>query len=305
MVLEESITAFFKKDFPVRCYINNENRYAVLVIKDDLKSFRMVQSCLPLCLPWFFERNRGGGIVLSGEEMSLLNALREDNMEKYISSLNKIFEGMNLDAALQEERIERLLKAVDICLTGTVREQITRYEDDLIRLYTNIVETQNTLRQAKAILAGIELQESQSAEIRDYLLNNKSIRIQTIDSNRFVINVLSTFEYFDDDILKRILSNNMSVISRADVEKGCPIKDFFKKVFLERVWKLKVMAGYSIDYNTRVSCYKISYDSRFNADYIPNPHTEGFGCIGDYAKVLADCAENLDFIGSVSLPVCL
>lgn len=292
-IQQKSITEFFAREFLVKCYINNEDQSAILITDKDFSSFHKIQSVLPMCLPWFFEKLPGVGVVLSQNEMGLLGAIREENEDKYIFFLNKIFEDLDLDQNLRKEKIKEFSEVVNYRTINIIKNEITSQERKIKELYRDIILAQDVLRQKQAILLGFQLQVSKGDELMDYLLLNKNIKIDSVSDEVISFFVTTTFEYFDEDIVKRVLENPNSYVNSSGFTY--PIKKLFEKVFMERVWKLKVAAGYQIDYQGGVRS-RVTPDTLCE-DHLPNIHIDRYNCFGDYARVFAECAKNLDFVG--------
>ena len=83
----EKMTAFFRKSFPVLCYINPERKNVVIFVeKINLKKLHYLQCAILAALPWYFNPEEG----VSELEMELLQSLRENTEEKYVNCIAKI-----------------------------------------------------------------------------------------------------------------------------------------------------------------------------------------------------------------------
>ena len=95
--------------------------------------------------------------------------------------------------------------------------------------------------------------------------------------------VKTTLSYFDDELAERVINNDESIIYDVKCKHitKCDLKEFLKKIFIERVAKIRMCAGFKFSvlpfYINAVTEYKFSDDAK---ESIANPLLNCYGDLG-------------------------
>lgn len=301
----ERVTGFFRKVFNVQCFINPEKKSVYLfTCQMEMRRMHYLQCGILAFLPWYFDPQEG----VSDDEMSLLNSLREKTSDKYLECLNVIAAKFDFQTA----RIRTLLKGFE-----------TRYErlrcDNMKRELENINWRLNELqeqignylksrRDTETSILGLEMkiaQGGEDSEIMDYFLCNKQLLLQSVDGSTMEFIVRSTLDYFDEGMAEKVINNQHSYCYEVygSARRGNISHDDMKmlltEIFLNQRLKMRLCAAYHFQLEGGVTALRgYSYGGDC-CEYMPNPHIDGWACIGTYGKVINERLRDRDYIGAI------
>lgn len=301
----DKITLFFKKSFYALCFVEPETKKVVL-FADSLNMQRMhyLQCAIVAFLPWYFDPSKG----VSQLEMKLIESLRMKDSVQYENIIAEIAEQYDFRAA----KIRMLLNGFETryekveCEEMQVRiqqciEDINRYNEEI----GNILRRKHDF---EIKLLGLETKIANGdgeSEILDYFMRNSNLILENVTNTTMTFIVKAYLEYFDEDLAETLISNRNSCLYRPN-NRGCnnfiPADDmelFLRAVFIDEKLRIKVCAAYSFDLNGNVNAqsgYNYTPECR---DCTPNPHIDGFSCIGNYSRAINELLKNRDYIGAI------
>lgn len=301
----EKVTDFYRKQFLVMCFINPAIKsVAIFVDNLDLRKLHYLQCSIFAFLPWYFDPAQGVNEV----EMELINSLREKTSEKYQSVIAKIASQYDFRAI----RIRRLLRGFesksDKIELNALRSEISNQLTMIDRLNRQIGDCLKSKSQFELKLLGLESRiasEGEESEIMDYFLCNQKLVLLSVSDNAMRFGVKTYIEYFDEDMAESMINNKHSYIYYPDGNDGSnyippeSMKKLMKAIFVDQTLKIKVCAAYEFNLTGSVNpiqYYGFGYD--FN-DCIPNPHIDGYRCLGNYTRTINELLVHRDYITAI------
>lgn len=302
----EKMTAFFKKSFPVLCYVNPERRNVVMFVESlDIKKMHYLQMSVLPALPWYFNPEVG----ISEDEMALIQSLRETTSTKYLECLEKLAKQYDF----RTTRIRQMLAGFETRYEQRECEQVKgniQNTDNEIERYNNQIGVLIRKRNDLCIrLLGLEQKIAEGCEdsdIMDYFLCNSKLYLEEVNDSDMYFSVKDYVSYFDKDAVERVLNNKTSYIYCND--HGNPYTSIdpermvklIKAVFIDETLKIKFCAAYRFSLNGSVSAMgDHSFPASEFSECMPNPHINQYRCMGGYQQIINDLLRQNDYIGAL------
>lgn len=301
----ERVTGFFRKVFNVQCFINPEKKSVYLFVSQmEIRRMHYLQCGILAFLPWYFDPKAG----VSDEEMNLLNALREKTADKYLECLGVIASHYDFQTA----RIRSLLKGFETryerIRCDKLRHDREYYNNQINNLQDQIGECLRNLRDTETNILGLEMkiaEGGEESEIMDYFLCNKQLLLQNVEDSSMTFIVRATLDYFDEDMAEKVISkrNSYCYETYESARRGNitheDMKMLLTSIFIDQVLKVRLCAAYSFQLEGSVSAlggYNYGGDC---CEYMPNPHIDGWRCLGTYSRVINERLRDHDYIGAI------
>ena len=298
----EKITDFYRKAFPVVCFINPDIKSVVIFVEQmDYRRFHFLQCSILLTLPWYFDPKAG----VTPVEMELIQSLASDKHEAYMDCVFKIHDAFDF----RSEIIQQKLKGFEL---GYIRDALAnderRYEEFTRQIKDYNQRISETLRSRTDLCFRMEgmrkkIEEGEDEnEIMDYFMVNKSLTL--IDAYDSIVKfaVKSRLEYFDPEMAERAIDNKNSLLYRAD--RGFSTSDsdlemLYRAIFIDEVLHINVCAAFELSIGGGVSTMGgYDYGDEFR-NYMPHPHVDRYNCMGDYVTIVNDLMANHDYIMAI------
>ena len=299
----EKVTAFFRKVFNVLCFINPELKSVILFTDNmDIRRMHYLQCGIFAFLPWYFDPDAG----VTELEMELINSLREKTSDKYEACIAKIAEQYDFET----QRIRSLLKGFESRFEVEQRQSVQNEIDTIVRRLNDLDrqygEYLRRKREQENILFGLEMklgQNGEESELMDYFLRNKQLILESVDGPRMRFYVRATLDYFDEDLASRVINNEGSCLYR---DRGTnaqltveEMKLLMTEIFLKRTLRIRFCAEYGFRIGGSVEgLMDCSYPSSC-AEYLPNPHIDNYGCLGNNQMIINERLRESDYIGAI------
>lgn len=299
------VEGYFAKAFPMLCFINRELRTTVLIVpRLDTRKLHLIQTALFAMMPWYHDPSTRDSI--SPDELELIRSLNDKNgLMTYLDCLGKLIKKYDLRAA----RIRRLLDGFE---TRADRQRIERVKNDItaftrdINSYNDAIaqrirdrnERQVTLMGLRQKIAEMEGHDS---ELIGYLIRNSRISVYSVDNNYLTVVAKDCFEYYDEDMVERVLDNEYSDVygwSESEIDSDDMV-ELLRAVFLDKKLKIRTSAAYTLEIGGGVRGLSRFDDGEMFKDSIPNPHIHYYECLGDYSRTFNQLMGNNDYIGAV------
>lgn len=302
----EDMTTFYKKSFDVLCFVNPSTKNVTLFVeKLDMKKLHYLQCSIFAALPWYFDPAVGA----SDEEMALINSLLETSPDKYLECLQAIADKCDLRTA----SIKKLLTGFESKFERLECDRVKRSileKDNSIQRHNQEIGTLISQRNEQCIrLLGLELKVAQTgedSEIMNYVLCNKKISLRSVAGTDISFVVSDYLAYFDKELIVKILENRRSYVYQDSNRGGEYTKidpermvKLLRAVFLDETLRIRFCAAYQLSLNGGVSALDhYDFQNDFNT-FMPNPHIDGYRCIGNYSKTINELLANHDYIGAI------
>lgn len=295
----DKITEFFRKAFPIVCFINNDFKNSILITSGmDIRKIHYLQCAIPAFMPWYFEGDRR----LTEDDLDLIRSLSEKTSSHYLEAINRYFEKYDFRSIAIKEYLagfESMYMQNEVeSLSGNIERNLRE-----IREYNRVIASlceQNARNNAKIMGLKLAIDEAnENSELMDYFLCNKKLNI--VGKNRGAIDfeVFDYLIYFDEDLAEQIINNDSSYVY--SMQHGYITKRQMKKlmteIFIEHTINIKTCAAYCISIRDGVS--GIENYAYSKSGYLPNPHIHYYSCMGSYSSTIGQLLSEGNYIGAV------
>lgn len=301
----EKVTEFYRKKFYAVCFVNPETKTTLLFCDGlDLKKFHFLQVAIPVMFPWYFDPETG----VSEQEMGILQSLRGNESVKYIDALNEIakkydFRTLKIKNELADFETRFLRKEID-AVTHSIEskmQDVQRYEEYIAEFMRDYYDLNIKLMGLNAKVA----EGSAESDITDYFICNKNLYLVSSDDSRMIFECKGYLEYYDEEIIKKYIRNENSVIyrpdgrGRASIFSQEEIKMLITALFIDQSIKMKFCAAFEFDLRGSVRALgQHNFGPEFN-DSTPNTHIDRFACLGNNSRLINNRLKVNDYIGAI------
>ena len=297
------VTDFFRKAFPVLCYINEEDRNVILIThRMNVKAFHYLQCAIPVFLPWYFEDMSS----ISEIEMELIKSLSKTTADDYIRITDEIAKQYDFrkdyivdtlkgyELAFESQRVQALDNDVQ-----NIISKIDDYNCEIGRLLRQKTELEENLLGVRTKIA----QGSEGSEIMDYFLCNKRLTLANRNGTTITFIVNDYLTYWDEDMAKKFIKNKDSYIySVGDRNRKVNKSDMgnlMKAIFLDQVLKVRFCAAYTLDICGCVRGFAGYLFGSESFNSTPNPHINNYRCLGNYERCINEMIYEHNYIGAI------
>lgn len=296
----EKLTEYFKKIFHVLCYISKETKTALVFTDDiDLRRFHLLQVAIPVMLPWYFPPDAG----VSDQEKAILESFNEKTSDNYMAAMNAAAEKYDFRTMKIKNELGNFENRFLEQEAQNARNNLNRYLSSVRNYEDEITDLMKRYYDEDIRLTGIQAKIAAgdgSSEIVNYFIRNKNLSLVSVDRSRFIFECRGYLSYFDEEGVKRNLTNRSSVVYRAgDRIPGDDIEMLMKAIFLDQKLRMKFCASYMFDLSGYVRAIAhATYGYEFS-DCMPNPHIDEYSCLGNYERVINEYLRKHDYIGAI------
>lgn len=297
------VTEFFKKSLRILCFVNYERKSVCLYTAGlGTKTFHYIQCGIPAYFPWYFDPKDG----LPPEKMAVIESLRQSNKEVYLEALRAAAEKYNFREKAVRKMLDGFASVADRREIESVKTSLEDIASKINRCQFEINQLLKSRHDFEIRYLGLanKLEEGRDdSDVVDFFVSNKNLMLlESNDSTvRFVTSGYVT--YFDQEMAQKMIDNSSSYVYLYASNKlpAEDIKMLMKAIFIENKIKLKFCQVYTLTHNGGLIPEKgVDYMLLGFDDCMPNPHTDRYGCMGDYASIISQMiSEGVDIIGIV------
>lgn len=306
MELSQKVSLFFRNQTRIDCYVNDCRTILVMKTIPSLSLLHYIQCGIPVFLPNMFKEEDGNGIT--EKEMNLIKSLRQKTSAEYIKALKAIaedynFREMNIRARLAgyEQRKYIRQKEETVTKIQNILNDIESYKRSIEELLNSKDDKETVLAGLNARIAEMENGEDGQSDVMDYFLSHKNIDLVSTTDDRITYIIRDYCMEFDPDEAERAINSyNSELYNRYNSPiSNEHLKKLYTYVFLKEKIKLRFCAKFSVSSIGRIEAisheqYTDAYDS-----YMPNPHINGYRCLGNNRQILEQWERAGDMLGSV------
>jgi hypothetical protein len=301
----DKMTDFFRKSFPVLCYINTELRNVVIFAERlDLKKLHYIQCSILAALPWYFNPDNGVAEI----EMELIQSLRERTMDKYMDCLERIASQYDFKTARVKQLLNGFETRYERIECGKLRESIERTDNEITQINNSIGALLARRNDFCNKLLGLELkinQGGEESEIMEYFLCNNRLYLENVTNTDMFFVAGDYLSYFDKELVERMLNNTRSFVYISEngnaYSRIAPPKmvKLLGAIFIDETLRMKFCAAYRFSLSGGVSPLgNHQFTSEFNT-FMPNPHINRYTCMGNYQRTINERLQQNDYIGAL------
>ena len=294
----DKITKFYRKAFPVACFLNTDLKSVVLFVEQmDYRRFHYLQCAILPMFPWYFDPKTG----ISEDEMNLVKSMMENTPDRYRECIAKIYEIFDF----RSEVIKQKLKGFELRF---IRDALASSEVQYHDITSRIADFNRRLGEELAKLTDLNFRISgmqqkleegngDDSEIMDYFLRNKNLTL--IDSNGANVDfiVRAKLEYYDPEMAESAINNKNSLLyTRGSNVNKTDREKLFRAIFIDNTIAVNVCAAFQLSINGGVSPRShYSFGEEFN-NCLPHPHIDEYSCMGDYVRIVNELMQRHDYI---------
>ena len=295
----DKVSDFYRKSFPVTCFVNQELHSTVVFLpKATVQKVHYLCMAIPVMLPWYFS----GDMKLKAEEIDFLKTFQEGTPDKFLQYVHKFA----ADADFETARLRSCLTGFETnFLDGSIREVETELRDIDDQIESMNLEFSRYLERRESAcirLLGLERKKQEGGEpheILDYFLANKKLYLVNTNNTEMTFCVKDYITYFDEDAATEYIKNHHGYFYKYCSDDGVTIQEMeelLMKIFVDQEIRIRVCAAYRFRLNGTVSgVSNFSFDRSFGT-YIPNPHIQGYACLGNYRMEINNAMQKHDYI---------
>lgn len=293
----DKITEFYRKAFPVVCFLNTELKSIALFIEQmDYRRFHYLQCAIFPMVPWYFDPKAG----VSDLEMSLVKSLMENTPDAYRDCIAKICETFDFRSEVIKSKLAgfelRFIKDALAASEGQYRDIADRIADFNRRLGEELQKMNDLNFRISGMRQKLEEGDEES-EIMDYFLRNKNLTL--IDSNGAQIDfiVRAKLEYYDPEMAESAINNKHSLLYTRGNYFGIDDRErLYKAIFVDNIISVNVCAAFQLSINGGVVTRGgYHFGEEFN-NCMPHPHIDQYNCMGDYVRIVNELMQRHDYI---------
>lgn len=293
----DKITEFYRKAFPVVCFLNTELKSIALFIEQmDYRRFHYLQCAIFPMVPWYFDPKAG----VSDLEMSLVKSLMENTPDAYRDCIAKICETFDFRSEVIKSKLAgfelRFIKDALAASEGQYRDIADRIADFNRRLGEELQKMNDLNFRISGMRQKLEEGDEES-EIMDYFLRNKNLTL--IDSNGAQIDfiVRAKLEYYDPEMAESAINNKHSLLYTRGNYVGIDDRErLYKAIFVDNIISVNVCAAFQLSINGGVVTRGgYHFGEEFN-NCMPHPHIDQYNCMGDYVRIVNELMQRHDYI---------
>lgn len=293
----DKITEFYRKAFPVVCFLNTELKSIALFVEQmDYRRFHYLQCAIFPMVPWYFDPKAG----VSDPEMNLVKSLMESTPDVYRDCIAKICETFDFRSEVIKSKLAgfelRFIKDALASSEGQYQEIAERIADFNRRLGEELQKMTDLNFRISGMRQKLEEGDDES-EIMDYFLRNKNLTL--IDSSGAQVDfiVQAKLEYYDPEMAERAIDNSNSLLyTRGGHVRAEDRKRLYKAIFVDNIISVNVCAAFQLSINGGVNTRGgYPFGEEFN-NCMPHPHIDRYNCMGDYVRIVNDLMQRHDYI---------
>lgn len=296
----EKATAFYKPaKFDVACFVKDDIKSSIIITSGmDTQRFHYLQCGIPVYLPWIYTDQS----VINEKDMKLIKSLSQKDKDVYLAVLQEIAEVLDFEGLRTKELLSGYATAYQTTMLEETRRKADRAVEELRDLRIRENEVCDRYDRLQNEIVGLQTRIDKNEgdeELIDYFSTlKKTLRVGNISGSVLTFECRGYFDYFDSEHAKRVIKNDRSYIYRpngndySDIIPASSMREIMTKIFVTREWKMRVCAAYTYDLRGHVDAYQgYSYDASIYGTYTPNPHTDRYQCIGNYARIFNEMIE--------------
>lgn len=298
----QKVTDFFRKAFPVVCFVNTSTKVTVLIIdRMTIKKFHAIQAALFAFLPWYFHV----GDEITQNEMDLIYGLQEKaSSDKYEDALKRIFADMDIRSMQIRSQLKGFESKNDEVRVQQLEYDISSINNSLDRHLRDIANKTSQLNDKMTELNMIRNRMAGSVDdVMEYFLRNKSLDLISVEDTIITFHVRGQLTYFDEENARKCINNKGSFIYDYLGSSGFSFKEYkslMSAIFLDQILKINVVGTFRMSCLGDITAKKGQvYDSGVYGTYTPNPHLYYYGCLGDNSGAIAQFIREGNMIGAI------
>lgn len=296
------VTEFFRNAFQVIALANDSLKSSIVIVfSDNIRHYHAVQAAILAWMPYIFNKEDG----ITDDEAALFASLQNGDYAAYCAALDAVYRNSNI----MDKMLERALSGIESrkfeALIRDVESDIRSLDNDIRNCIDRIQQRESEIRvlQAKIIGYKIAVDNNSGNELLDFFKSNKNVRLHDFKNGMVYFDALSYLEYWDEEQAERYIENNNSVFyDDPPIGRFVSVNEMHRlltAVFVDCKLRLRFVARYCMNEDGNISgVADATFDGVFD-DRMPNPHIQGWHCLGNYGEILRDASRSGNYVMAV------
>ena len=302
----EDLQIFFARKAKSLFYTDDAGKNTIIFTgKMDLKHFHVLQMMIPKYLPFLFE---GANKPLTEKEISLLKSLGNKSAVEYERLLEEFAKDIDIRQEIIRSKLSGFESQFERLRINEIKNELKACQTEYDNYLANMQDVTNRIQERQYVLAGLECSinsESGDSELMEYFMCNKNLTITQVSGTTIGFIAHGYADVYDIEAFEQYVSNHRGYMysSLSPAVTKVQMERLYRALFGSGIYKLRMCAAYRADMRTGLRAFQnYSFPSE-SQTYLPNPHIQGFGCIGTYAGRFQEYMRNKDYVGAIDQAV--
>lgn len=296
------VTEFFRNTFQVIALANDDLKSSIVIVfSDNIRHYHAVQAAILAWMPYVFNKEDG----ITEDEAALFASLQNGDYAAYCAALDAVYRNSNI----MDKMLERALSGIEsrkfINLINSAEIEISGHEDRINSYIDRIQQCASEIRELQAKIIGYKtaVDSNSGNELLDFFKSNKNVRLHDFNNGRVYFDALSYLECWDEAQAERYIENKNSVFyANPPRDRFVSVNEMHRlltAIFVDCKLRLRLVARYCLNEDGNISGISdAAFDGVFD-DRMPNPHIQGYRCLGNYGDILRDASRTGNYVMAV------
>lgn len=296
------VTEFFKNTFQIIALANDELKSSIVIVfSDNIRHYHAAQAAILAWMPYIFNKEDG----ITEDEAALFASLQNGDYAAYCAALDAIYRNSNI----MDKMLERALSGIENrkfeALIRCAENDISSHDNDIRDYIDRIQQHASAIRELQAKIIGYKtaVDNNSGNELLDFFKSNKNVRLHDFNNGKVYFDALSYMECWDEAQAERYIENNNSVFyANPPRDRFVSVNEMHRlltAIFVDCKLRLRFVARYCINEDGNVHGVRnAAFDAVFD-DRMPNPHIQGWECLGNYTEILREASRTGNYVMAV------
>jgi hypothetical protein len=301
----EDLRVFYARKLNALFYHCEENRTTIIFTdKLEHKQFHALQTMIPKYVPSLFDDN-----PLTESETALLKSCSNKTATEYERLVAEFAKDLDIRGELIRTKLTGFETAYERQKLEELKDQILIRESDYASHLETLRKLSREIEDKKFMLAGLEcaiVEHDGNSELMDYFMCNKNLAIIDVNGTAIEFVVHGYVDIFDEEAFEKYSRNLKSYMYKdlSPLVTKEQMKALYKAIFGDSPqYKLRICASYTADVKSGLKANDHYDFPPESITYMPNPHIQNHGCIGDYALKFQAYMKKHDYVGAIDQAV--
>jgi len=295
---QEDLRVFYIRKLDGLFYTDG-NSTIIFLDNLDTRQLHALQMMIPKYLPKLFANN-----PLSEEETELLKCFGGKSHYEYERMIEQFAQRLDMRGEMIRSRLKGFETVFEQERLREVTKVIEAYQREYQSYLNSIRSTLNAIQEQQILLAGLESRINSEAdgesELMEYFMCNKQLSIMRVRGTELEFVVHGYADIFDEDAFDTYVSKHTSYLY-TQIGDNVTIEqmELLYRAIFGGNYKLRLCAAYVANMRNSITPLQDYSFPPESQTYLPNPHIQRFGCIGNYARRFAEYMYNKDYVGAI------
>jgi hypothetical protein len=300
----EDLHIFYARKLKALFYTDEDQHNTVIFTSNlELKHFHALQMMIPKYLPLLFADK-----PLTDEETALLKSCGSKSAVEYETLIGEYAKDLDIRSEIIRIKLAGFEKVSERIRMDELKNEIKSHQNNYEGYLATLRNLSQQIQTCQYTLAGLECavnEDSGDSELMEYFMCNKNLTIITVAGTAIEFIVHGYADIYDSDAFEQYVGNHGGymynninpAVTKVQMEK------LYRVIFGDCRYKLRLCAAYHANMKTGLSAKRHYVFPSESLTYLPNPHIQKHGCIGDYALRFQEYMRKKDYVGAIDQTV--